>query len=85
MKRTSLVNLQRMAKKASGVPLSVGTSAIDAEATTTTAIHLPKKTLALLRRVAVERANQHGGRPSVSRVLAELVEHKRTELEAELV
>jgi hypothetical protein len=51
---------------------------------TTTAIHIPKATLALLRRVAVERANLHGGRPSVSAVLADLVEQHRAELEREL-
>lgn len=50
---------------------------------TTTAIHVPKATLALLRRVAVERANQHGGRPSVSAVLVELVDRHRAELERE--
>ncbi len=50
---------------------------------TTTAIHIPKETLALLRRVAVERANQHGGRPSVSAVITELAEAGRAELEKE--
>ena len=51
---------------------------------TTTAIHVPKATLALLRRVAVERANLHGGRPSVSAVLADLVERNRADLEREV-
>ena len=37
-----------------------------------------------LRRVAVERANTHGGRPSVSRVIVELVEASQAELEGEL-
>ena len=50
---------------------------------TTTAIHIPKATLSLLRRVAVSRADSQGGRPSVSAVLAELVERARAELEAE--
>jgi len=54
------------------------------EAMTTTAIHVPKATLALLRRVAVERANLHGGRPSVSAVLADLVERNRADLEREV-
>jgi len=54
------------------------------EEMTTTAIHVPKATLALLRRVAVERANLHGGRPSVSAVLADLVERNRADLEREV-
>lgn len=55
-----------------------------AGSTTTTAIHLPRETLHLLRRVAAERANRHGGRPSVSAVLVSLVEASRDELEAEI-
>ena len=47
---------------------------------TTTAINLPTSTLHLLRRVAVERANRRGGRPSVSRVIVELVEAHQAEL-----
>jgi hypothetical protein len=54
------------------------------EEMTTTAIHVPKATLALLRRVAVERANLHGGRPSVSALIADLVERNRAELEREV-
>ena len=54
------------------------------EEMTTTAIHVPKATLALLRRVAVERANLHGGRPSVSAVLSDLVERNRADLEWEV-
>lgn len=53
------------------------------EEMTTTAIHVPKSALALLRRVAVERANLHGGRPSVSAVLVDLVDKHRAELERE--
>jgi hypothetical protein len=49
----------------------------------TTAIHVPKKVLALLRRVAVERANIEGGRPSVSAVLVDLVRERWAELEKE--
>jgi hypothetical protein len=49
----------------------------------TTAVHIPKATLSLLRRVAVARADKHGGRPSVSGVLVDLVERARTELERE--
>lgn len=46
----------------------------------TTAIHIPKETHDLLRRVAVERAVDHGGRPSVSAVLTELVQRHWDEL-----
>ena len=58
-------------------------TALPAGEMTTTAIHIPKATLSLLRRVAVSRADNQGGRPSVSAVLAELVERARAELEAE--
>lgn len=50
----------------------------------TTAIHVPKRTLSLLRRVAVARADRVGGRPSVSAVLADLAEEARERLEREL-
>ncbi len=49
----------------------------------TTAIHIPKAVHNLLRRVAVERANLQGGRPSVSAVLTELARRHWAELEAE--
>ena len=58
----------------------------DAAQTTgmTTAIHIPKETWALLRRVAFRRAEADGGRASVSKVLAQLVERHRAEFEREL-
>ncbi len=49
----------------------------------TTAIHIPHEALALLRMVAVQRANREGGRPSVSAVLTDMVEQHRVELERE--
>ena len=49
----------------------------------TTAIHIPSDDLALLRRVAVERATREGGRPSVSNVLRALIDQHRAALEAE--
>ena len=49
----------------------------------TTAIHIPKETHDLLRRVAVERAVEQGGRPSVSAVLTELVQRHWAELAGE--
>ena len=51
--------------------------------TVTTAIHVPKATLTLLRRVSIARADHAGGRPSVSAVLTDLVERSRAELERE--
>jgi hypothetical protein len=49
----------------------------------TTAIHVPRDVLALLRRVAVERANRDGGRASVSAVLVDLVRANAADLEKE--
>lgn len=49
----------------------------------TTTIHIPSDDLALLRRVAVERAIREGGRPSVSNVLRALIDQHRAALEAE--
>ena len=49
----------------------------------TTAVQIPKATLSLLRRVAVARADKHGGRPSVSGVLVDLTERARVELQQE--
>ena len=51
--------------------------------TITTAIHIPKPTWTLLRAVAFRRAQDRGGRASVSRLIAELVERHRKELELE--
>lgn len=51
--------------------------------TITTAIHIPKPTWKLLRAVAFRRAQDQGGRASVSKLVAELVERHRKELERE--
>lgn len=50
----------------------------------TTAIHIPKATWSLLRRIAFKRAEAGGGRASVSAVLTDLVEHNRRAFEKEL-
>jgi hypothetical protein len=50
----------------------------------TTAIHIPENTWKLLRAVAFHRAQDQGGRASVSKLLAELVELHRKELEREV-
>jgi hypothetical protein len=49
----------------------------------TTAIHIQERTWRLLRAVAFHRA-QGGGRISVSKVIGELVERQRAELEREV-
>jgi len=51
--------------------------------TITTAIHIPRPTWTLLRAVAFRRAQDGGGRASVSKLIAELVERHRKELERE--
>ena len=51
--------------------------------TITTAIHIPRYTWTLLRAVAFRRAQNDGGRASVSKLIAELVERHRKELERE--
>jgi hypothetical protein len=51
--------------------------------TITTAIHIPRQTWTLLRAVAFRRAQNDGGRASVSKLIAELVERHRKELERE--
>ncbi len=52
--------------------------------TITTAIHIPRDTWSLLRAVAFHRAQNQGGRASVSKLVAELVERHRGELEREI-
>lgn len=49
----------------------------------TTAIHIPARVHALLREVSFERARARGGRPSVSSVIADLVDANWTALEKE--
>jgi len=50
----------------------------------TSGINLPVDIYELLNRVAFKRALKHGGRPSVSGLLVDLVERHRKELEKEL-
>ena len=52
--------------------------------TLTTAIHVHKKTWNLLRSVAFHRAQVNGGRASVSKLIEQLVEGHREELEREV-
>jgi len=50
----------------------------------TTAVHLPKTTLQLLKLVAFHRAQKDGGRISVSKLLTDIVESHRKALEREI-
>ena len=68
-----------MAKKTNGE-----SEISEASESMTTAIHIPKTTWSLLRRVAFRRAEAEGGRASVSKVLAELVEQNRRAFEKEI-
>lgn len=72
-------NSPRMATK---LAEQAANSSLPAE-TITTAIHIPKPTWTLLRAVAFHRAQEQGGRASVSKLIAELVERHRKELERE--
>jgi hypothetical protein len=56
----------------------------ESTSTITTAIHIPKDTWTLLRAVAFRRAQDRGGRVSVSKLVAELVERHRGEFEHEI-
>ena len=68
-----------MTKKTNGT-----LEASEAGGSMTTAIHIPKATWSLLRRIAFKRAEDGGGRASVSAVLADLVEQHRADFEKEL-
>jgi hypothetical protein len=50
----------------------------------TSGINLPVEIYQLLNRVAFSRSLKHGGRPSVSALLVDLVQRHRKELEKEL-
>jgi hypothetical protein len=51
--------------------------------TVTSAFNIPKESYHLLRKVALARAQKRGGRPSVSNVIAELVDANRDALARE--
>jgi hypothetical protein len=50
----------------------------------TTGINLPEELWILMNRCAFERSRRHGGRPSVSALIVELIERHKKELEREL-
>lgn len=86
-RRGSLIgSMKAVADQVAAEPVSTAPAgAVDRHEMVTTAIHVPKRTLSLLRRVSVARADRVGGRPSVSAVLSELVEEARQRLEQELI
>ena len=51
----------------------------------TTAVNLPREMLNTLRLVAANRANRHGGRASVSKLIADVMTERLPELEKELM
>jgi len=78
-------------KQDSSIPMKANVKIVDQDPrsegpaeTITTAIHIPRCTWSLLRAVAFRRAQDHGVRVSVSRLVAELVERHRAELEREI-
>lgn len=56
---------------------------VDVQDSTTAGINLPKDYLALLKAVAQRRAQEQGGRPSVSAVVCDLVRQHADELDEE--
>ena len=68
-----------IATKAKGKPAGADAGDPGAVDMLTTAIHIPRATHKLLRAVAFKRAQERGGRPSVSALLVELVERQRDE------
>ena len=75
-----------MAKRADLSTLNIvkpgGKAKVSSDMITAT-VNLPREMLTLLRRVAVNRADTAGGRPSVSDVVREILEKHRDELEDE--
>ena len=51
--------------------------------TVTTGLNMPAELLSLLKAVAMKRAKERGGRPSVSAISTELAEAVRADLEKE--
>ncbi len=83
MAKTRSPNPRKAAAKAKGKAAKKTPMAPDAGETLTTAIVIPRSTWRLLRAVAFKRAQERGGRPSVSALVLELVERHQKELEKE--
>ena len=80
-KRANLLDNMRVVPKAAEADVT----ATPPESMRITSIHLPRELLRLLRIAAAERADRHGGRPSVSAVVVDVLERHRDEIEAELL
>ena len=63
--------------------MSKETTAKDENVYAGSAVNLRKTDWKLLRRVAEARAEKHGGRPSVSKVIERLIDGNRKRLETE--
>ncbi len=83
MAKTRSPNPRKGATKAKRKTAGQAPTAPDAGETLTTAIVIPRSTWRLLRAVAFKRAQEQGGRPSVSALVLELVDRHRKELEKE--
>ncbi len=83
MAKTRSPNPRKAAARAKGKAAKKAPTAPDAGETLTTAIVIPRSTWRLLRAVAFKRAQEQGGRPSVSALGLELVERHQKELEKE--
>ena len=59
-------------------------SSVDQEEYSASAVNLRKSDWKFLRRVAEARAEIHGGRPSVSKVVESLIDGSRKNLESEM-
>ena len=70
----------KRARKAIRTPYSETVAGADMRSST---IVIPADLLRLLRLAAIARADRHGGRPSVSDVIRDLLERHRKELETE--
>ena len=83
-KRGSIIENMRVAKpgEKTAPPAKATEAPADVE-TITTGINMPQDLHALLRAVALKRAKERGGRPSVSAILVELARDREDEFREE--
>jgi hypothetical protein len=74
--------MKRVTKKTHGKVVHAAVN--ESEPYASSAINIKKADWKLLRRVAEARADQHGGRPSVSAVIQTMIDANRGKLEAEI-
>jgi hypothetical protein len=80
----TLTAVAREASKAKGASSRGGEQYDSGIPMHTTAIHIPVKTWELLRDLAFYRAKKTGGRASVSKAIADVVEQYREKIEHEI-